>query len=297
MTETPMITAVVEDEAEAEVTCSAPVPWWSFTKTTLAAAALALVAQGQLDLDRPVGRWPFTLRQLLQHRAGLANYGQLAAYHEAVRNGEAPWPREQLLRQVEADKLVFEPGQGWAYSNIGYLLVRELIENATRRDIGTAVEWLVLAPLGISGVKVASLPADLAKTAWGNPAGYHPGWVYHGLLIGPAASAALLLHRLLGGALLPPALLSEMLSPHPVGGPIPGRPWQTAGYGLGLMIGVGDAGATFVGHTGEGPGSTAAIYQHGGSPRDGGPHRVAAAFAPVETPAAVECRAMRLSQC
>ncbi len=187
-------------------------PWWSFTKTTLAAAALTLVAQGQLDLDRPVGRRPFTLRQLLQHRAGLANYGRLAAYHEAVRNGEAPWPRERLLRQVEADKLVFEPGQGWAYSNIGYLLVRELIEDATGRDIGTAVEWLVLAPLGISGVKVASLPADLAKTAWGNPAGYHPGWVYHGLLIGPAASAALLLHRLLGGALLPPALLSEMLS-------------------------------------------------------------------------------------
>ncbi len=291
-----MITAVVEDEAEAEGTGSAPVPWWSFTKTTLAAAVLALVAQGQLDLDRPVGAWPFTLRQLLQHRAGLANYGRLAAYHEAVRNGEAPWPRERLLRQVEADKLVFQPGRGWAYSNIGYLLVRELIEDATGRDVGTALDRLVLAPLGISGVKVASEPADLAETAWGNPAGYHPGWVYHGLLVGPAASAALLLHRLLGGALLPSALLSEMLSPHPVGGPIPGRPWQTAGYGLGLMIGVGDAGASFMGHTGEGPDSTAAIYQQARVPRDGGPRRTAAAFAPIEAPAAVECRAMQLAQ-
>ena len=292
-----MITAVVEDEAEAEVTGSAPVPWWSFTKTTLAAAALALVAQDQLNLDRPVVPWPFTLRQLLQHRAGLANHGRLAAYHEAVRNGEAPWPRERLLRQVEADKLVFQPGRGWAYSNIGYLLVRELIEDATGQDIGTALDRLVLAPLGISGVKVASEPADLSETAWGNPAGYHPGWVYHGLLIGPAASAVLLLHRLLGGALLPPALLSEMLSPHPVGGPIPGRPWQTAGYGLGLMIGVGDAGASFMGHTGEGPDSTAAIYQQARVPRDGGPRRTAAAFAPIEAPAAVECRAMRLAQC
>jgi len=164
MTETRMITAVVEDEAEAEVTGSAPVPWWSFTKTTLAAAALALVAQDQLNLDRPVVPWPFTLRQLLQHRAGLANHGRLAAYHEAVRNGEAPWPRERLLRQVEADKLVFQPGQGWAYSNIGYLLVRELIEDATGQDIGTALDRLVLAPLGISGVKVASEPANLSET-------------------------------------------------------------------------------------------------------------------------------------
>ena len=296
MTEARMITAVVAGDAEAEATCPSPVPWWSFTKTTLAAAALALVAQGQLDLDGPVGRWPFTLRQVLQHRAGLADYGGLAAYHDAVRTGEAPWPRERLWQQADADTLVFQPGQGWAYSNIGYLLVRELIEAATGRDIGTALESLVFAPLGIGGIKVASVPADLAGTAWGNPAGYHPGWVYHGLLIGPAASAVLLLHRLLDGALLPPALLSGMLSPHPVGGPVPGRPWQTAGYGLGLMIGVGNAGPTFVGHTGGGPGSTAAVYQQASNPRDGGPHRVAAAFAPVEAPAAVECRAMHLAR-
>jgi len=32
---------------------------------------------------------------------------------------------------------------------------------------------------------------------------YHPGWVYHGLLTGPATAAALLLDRLLRGDLRP----------------------------------------------------------------------------------------------
>ncbi len=295
MIETRMITAVVEDEAEAEGTGPASVPWWSYTKTVLAAAALALVADGRLSLDAPMDGRGFSLRHLLQHRAGLPDYGRLQAYHEAVAGGEAPWTRELLLRRVRADKLDFEPGQGWAYSNIGYLLVRERIENATRRDLGGALDRLVLGPLGISGVRVAREPADLEATAWRNPTGYHPGWVYHGLLIGSASSAALLLHRLLGGGLLPEALLREMLATHPVNGPFPGRPWRTGDYGLGLMTGVGDTGATYVGHTGVGPGSTAAIYRCGRETR-GGPRRTAAAFAPIESPAAVERRAMELAR-
>lgn len=294
VTEMPrIVTAVAQDGADAEATDPAPAPWWSFTKTVLAAAALMLVAQGKLSLDGPIGGGtrPFTLRQLLQHRAGLPEYGRLAAYHEAVAAGGLPWTRDELVRKVEADKPIFEPGQGWAYSNVGYLLVRELIEHATGQDLGTALDGLVLRPLGITGVRVAREPGDLVATAWGNLAGYHPGWVYHGLLIGPAASAALLLHRLLGGGLVPEALLHEMLAAHPIGGPVPGRPWQTGSYGLGLMVGIGDAGATYVGHTGGGPGSTAAVYRCSSYP-----YRTAAAFAPVEDPSIVERCAMRLAR-
>ena len=287
MTEPRIVAAMIGDGA-AEGCEPALLPWWSFTKTVLAAAALALVADSRLSLDAPVAGHPFTLRHLLQHRAGLPDYGGLAAYHEAVAARETPWARDLLLRRVHAGKLLFQPGLGWAYSNIGYLLVRDLVEAAAGKQLGPALEALVLAPLGIEDAMVAHEPADMAATGWGNPAGYHPGWVYHGLLVGPAASAAALLHRLLGGGLLPAPLLSEMLSPHPVGGPVPGRPWQTAGYGLGLMIGVGETGATYVGHTGGGPGSTAAIYQCG-------PHRTAAAFADTEDPGFVERRAICLA--
>ena len=57
---------------------TADVPWWSFSKTVIATAALALVRDGCLTLDELLPDRPYTLRQLLQHRAGLTEYGRLA---------------------------------------------------------------------------------------------------------------------------------------------------------------------------------------------------------------------------
>ncbi len=165
----------------------------------IAAAALALVSLGRLHLDEPIEGREFTLRQLLGHRAGLRDYGPLAAYHAAVTAGENPWPRAELLERVQADTLAFKPGKGYGYSNVGYMLVRELVEQAAGAPLDDALARLVLQPLGIVGARVANVPADLDGTAWGNATRYHPGWVYHGLLIGPAAAAAMLLHRLLAG--------------------------------------------------------------------------------------------------
>jgi CubicO group peptidase (beta-lactamase class C family) len=289
---TPCIVTAVADDDVVQSDEDVAVPWWSYTKTVLAAATLRLVAQGRFRLDEPVAGASFTLRQLLQHRAGLPDYGPLSEYHEAVAAGETPWPTAELLQTVRADRLLFEPGQGWSYSNVGYLLVRQLIEEAAGASLGPALNTLVLDPLGVSGVSVAKVPEDLDATFWGNASRYHPGWVYHGLLIGPAGSAALLLHRLLAGLLLPSPLLSAMCAPHSVSGPMSGRPWRSAGYGLGLMLGVGEPPGRYIGHTGAGPGSTAAVYQRA---TERGARRTAAAFAPVETPGAVERRAMALT--
>jgi CubicO group peptidase (beta-lactamase class C family) len=236
------------------------VPWWSFTKTVIAAASLVLVQDGRLALDTPLPDRCFTLAQLLQHRAGVPNYGGLAAYHEAVSRGTDPWPVSLLLERTGADRqidpLADPPGRGWAYSNIGYLFVRRLIEDVTGEPLGVALTRLVLRPLGIRNVGLAEKPDDL-------PAGmpnYHPGWVYHGLLIGALDDAALLLHRLMSGALLRSDLLDRMRSPHILQGPVPNRPWASPGYGLGLMIGTGHQGQNAVGHTGQGPGSVVAVY-------------------------------------
>ena len=291
-----LITALTRgDEVRADTDMT--VPWWSYAKTVLAGATLALVAKGRLSLDEPVRGRPFTLRQLLQHRAGLRCYGGLRAYHGAVAAGEDPWPVEAMLRRVDADTLAYAPGQGWGYSNIGYLLVRALIEETADASLGPALDRLVFGPLGITGVTVAREPADLDATAWANARRYHPGWVYHGLLVGPASAAALFLHRLLDGGLLPPGLLAAMHYPHPVGSVIPGRPWRTAGYGLGLMIGQGEPPGEYIGHTGGGPGSTSAVYRLAGADLSGKLRRTAAAFAPVDEPGLVEATAMQLAAC
>lgn len=269
---------------------SPPVPWWSLTKTALAAGALALVAAGRLALDVPLAGRPFTLRQLLQHTAGLPDYGGLAAYHEAVARNDEPWEDGVLLRRVGAERLQFAPGMGWAYSNVGYLLVRRLIEAAAGADIGTALRALVFAPLGLPGARLAGKPADLSSTAWGNGQGYHPGWVYHGLLVGPPAEAALFLDRLLAGRLLPAALMGAMLDCRPIGGPVAGRPWRAPAYGLGLMVDTASPRGRCLGHSGAGPGSTAAAYHL----PDLDPPRTVAAFAPLDDVAIVERAALAL---
>ncbi|MVW86633.1 class A beta-lactamase-related serine hydrolase [Pseudomonas sp. PB101] len=236
------------------------VPWWSFTKTVLAAAALTLVRDGLVELDHRVAEGPFSLRQLLRHEAGLADYGELADYHAAVAGHENPWSAEDMLRRLDASRLRYAPGDGWRYSNVGYLFVARLIERTTGLTLEEALNQRIFTPLGLSRVRLAKTRADLANIT-GNVAGYDPGWVYHGLLVGPLAQATLCLDRLLGGDLLPHALLLEMQTTRALGGPIAGRPWTAPGYGLGLMQGAVENGLTLSGHTGGGPGSTLAVYR------------------------------------
>jgi len=247
--------ALVEDRG-AE-TC---VPWWSFTKTVIAAAALVLVRDKRLALDAPLEGRTFTLRQLLQHRAGVTDYGALADYHAAVARGDEPWPVATLLRRAQAERLRYTPGQGWGYSNIGYLFVRQLIEQVRGENLDAALRALVLAPLGIGGPRIAMTRADLAGVTMGVES-YHPGWVYHGLMVGRLRDAALLLDRLLTGDLLPPDLRDEMCRAHWLDGPFEPRPWRTLGFGLGLMCGTARNGSAALGHTGGGPGSVVAVFR------------------------------------
>lgn len=242
----------------------------------IAAAVLRLVDQGVLDLDArdPAGGWD--LRELLQHTAGLPDYGGLADYHAAVAAGDEPWSATELRRRV-GDGRLFGPGQGWAYSNIGYLILRERTEAATGLAFGEALETLVFAPLEVEACLVET--REQAAALPGVVAGYHPRWVYHGLIAGPPVEAARLLNGLLSGRLLSPALLAEMMAPRRLDVPVGHRPWTTPGYGLGLMIPAA-GGRILRGHTGGGPSSSIAVYGVDG--------RAAAAFQVVEDPAPVE---------
>jgi CubicO group peptidase (beta-lactamase class C family) len=234
------------------------VPWWSYTKSALAAAAMTLVRDGAIELDTILEGERFTLRQLLQHRAGLCDYGELREYHAAVARGDSPWPIAELLQRADAGRLRYEPGHGWRYSNIGYMMVRRLIERAADAPLDTVFSERIFRPLAINEARLARSRNDLIGVEMGEARNYDPGWVYHGLLVGPVSGAALLLDRLLGGALLPPNLLAEMLHAHPVEETTPNRPWRSPGYGLGLMMEAPDGP---VGHSGGGAGSVIAVYR------------------------------------
>jgi CubicO group peptidase (beta-lactamase class C family) len=285
---TPLIASCVGDKLHGDKLHGdngrAIVPWWSITKTALAAGALLLVAGGRLELDRPVAGRRYTLRQLLQHTGGLGCYTDGPDYEAALDRHQDPWTDDELLASTERGRALFEPGQGWKYSNSGYFLVRRAIERATGMDIERALTSLVLSPLGIEKSFIARTRADLQRSVFGGEDNFHPGWVAHGLLMGPPSDIVLFMHRLFTGALLPPPLLAAMQERHPVETELSGRPWRTAGYGLGLMIEIASPHGLCIGHSGQGPASVSAAYHF----PDLTPPLTVAAFAPTDDQGVVE---------
>jgi len=269
-----------------------PVPWWSVTKTALAAGALVLVARGRLSLDGRLPDRAYSLRQLLQHTSGLGSYTARPEYLAAIEQHEPPWSDAEVLGRVRLEPFLFAPGQGWSYSNTGYFLVRRVIEKAAETDIDTALRTLVLEPLGLKRTRIARSVADMDTCAWGNAMRYHPGWVFHGMLMGPPAEAALFMHRLLRGDLLPPHLHAAMLERRAIDVPLEGRPWLSAGYGLGLMMSTAATGGPALGHGGQGHDSVAAVWHF----PELDPPRTVAAFAPTEDPAVVERAALKAAE-
>jgi D-alanyl-D-alanine carboxypeptidase len=265
-------------------------PWWSITKSVLAAAALRLADQGLISLDDLYNGRPYTIRQLLQHTAGLNTYGG-EPYRDAVAAGDPVWPVAELLARVKAERLIFTPGRDWAYSNVGYIFVRQLIEETAGLEIGEALRTLVFGPLDIQRTRIAATPEDMKQTFWGNRDGYDPNWVYHGLLIGPPSDAADFLRRLFSESFLSEDARSAMKTMHALGGSIAGRPWTRIGYGLGLMMGeMAEAGTAF-GHSGVGHDCVSSLYCFPDLP--GSP--VVAVFGRGTDEGIVEAEAVRLA--
>jgi len=186
-------------------------PYWSFTKTVIAICALKLVESGKLDLDATLNGEPYTLRQLLKHTSGLPDYGQFTEYHSAVAAKKTPWTRRKLLDVAFANGMLFEPTQGWSYSNIGYMFIVELIETATQKPLADIIDDIVCKPLNLNSIELAETRKQFRRVHWEAATEYDPKWVYHGCLIGNAPDAARLLHALMAGDLLQPETMRQML--------------------------------------------------------------------------------------
>ena len=253
-------------------------PWWSITKTALAACALLLVAGGRLELDRPLAGRKYTLRQLLQHTSGLGCYTDTPDYEAAVDGHADPWSGDEHALFASGAAAVRAGARAGNTRTRDISWCARLIEQATGMDIERALKSLVLSPLGIEKSFIARTRADLQRSVFGDEDNFHPGWVAHGLLMGPPSDVAAFMHRLFTGALLPAPLLAAMRERHPVETDLTGRPWRTAGYGLGVMIDIASPHGLCIGHSGQGPASVSAAYHF----PDLSPPLTVAAFAPTD---------------
>jgi D-alanyl-D-alanine carboxypeptidase len=124
----------------------------SVTKPFVAALVLELAEEGKLGLDDRLSRWVpefpgsggITLRQLLNHTAGTADYvsdGRFLAA-ERRRGLAARWTPQQLLRYVP--ERLARPGERWSYSNTNYLLLGLVVERVTGSTVRRQLRLWVL---------------------------------------------------------------------------------------------------------------------------------------------------------
>ncbi len=253
---------------------------YSITKTFTAALVLRLQERGLLTIDAPLANWvpavsqadEITLRQLLNHTAGIPDYGGLPAYHAAVRSTPAQaWTFEQYAAATFANGLAFAPGTGWAYSNPGYMLLKRVAELVTTQPFATLIAEEITGPLGLTRTFVPQAVADLASLApapskvlstSGEPLDtrlhYHPGWVSHGVVASTPSEIARFYHALFGGQLITAASLQEMTTLIRVPGAH--KPWGEPSYGLGIMGDPASPVGLLWGHSGGGPGYSASAF-------------------------------------
>ena len=152
-------------------------PALSISKPVTAFCAMALVEQGALHLDEPIWRRlrsfrlnpsrtggfdpdGVTLRRLLSHSAGL----------DPLEIGWSSTPRIpsalELLEEGGAAggtlRLVAPPGAALLYAGGGFVLVQQLIEDATGLPFPLVARERVLRPLEMHGSDY-ELPAELAE--------------------------------------------------------------------------------------------------------------------------------------
>ncbi|EWT01548.1 beta-lactamase [Intrasporangium oryzae NRRL B-24470] len=149
--------------------------WFSLSKLVTATAALRLAEEGRLDLDAPVGtyvdhltapgpRQP-TVRQLLDHTAGLANPLPIRWAHAA--GDGAPDPAALLRRVMSRRRAYRYPvGESARYTNLGYLAAGEVISTAAGRPFEEYVRQAVLGPAGMHRTGFAYRPDANAATGY-----------------------------------------------------------------------------------------------------------------------------------
>ncbi len=129
----------------------------SVTKTFTATVVLQLVEEGKLRLDGALADYlpgvvprgdEVTIRHLLQHRSGLANYTDYPSWLERALRSPSLHPID-ILRFAASKPLAFKPGSRPSYSNTNYIALGLVIEKVTGATYAQELEQRIFRPLGL----------------------------------------------------------------------------------------------------------------------------------------------------
>ncbi|MFC9292613.1 serine hydrolase domain-containing protein [Streptomyces sp. NPDC057011] len=256
----------------------------SVTKTFSAVVALQLVAEGRIRLDDPVDRHlpgllpdkRITVRHLLNHRSGLADYtdamfARTVPGFEAVRNKVFGY--RDLVALSLREPRTTEPGASYQYSNTNFVVLGMLIEKTTGQPVAEEYRRRIIEPLGLRntsyvhpGTRIEGrhvrgyLHPDEAGGPLVDSTEQTVSWAQSaGAMISDAADLNTFTSALLGGRLLPARTLEPMLAMAPT------DTTGTRSYGLGLRRYDLSCGTSVYGHTG----TVQGYYTYAFTTRDG----------------------------
>ncbi|MEF9906183.1 serine hydrolase domain-containing protein [Streptomyces sp. P9-A2] len=256
----------------------------SVSKTFSSVVLLQLVDEGRLELDTPVNHYlpgllpddRITVRHLLTHRSGLADYteamfAKTVPGFEAVRNRVFTY--QELVDLSLAEPRTTEPGVAYKYSNANFVVVGMLIENATGTSVAKQYERRIINPLKlrhtsyvhpetrIEGAHVRGyLHPDEAGAPLVDSTEQTASWAQSaGAVISDPADLNTFTTALMQGRLLSPRMLDAMTTVTPTDAT------QTRFYGLGLRRYDLSCGTQVYGHTG----TVQGFYTYAFTTRDG----------------------------
>lgn len=147
-------------------------PGGSTGKTFVATLAMLLVEDGTLALDDPAGRWlgsrpwfsrlpnaaEMEMRHLLSHSAGIVDYPSgpkflFSMIGRVLRHGSAYYSPEELIGFALDRRPLNAPGEGFHYTDIGYLVLGRLLEEASGRSYYDLLQDRLLRPSGLDRIR------------------------------------------------------------------------------------------------------------------------------------------------
>jgi len=246
----------------------------SITKTFVAVVVLQLVDERRLRLDDTIGRWlpglvtgggRITVRQLLGHRSGLADYVTTSFLRRTVNEPGRRWRPPELVRVAAEMGSVARPGERYAYASTNYVLLGLLVERVTGTTLGRELRLRIFKPLGLRDTTFTPDARIPGRHVHGYTPTVHDGivgslanardrgtasasWAWAaGAIVSTAPDLSRFFGALLRGRLLPARLLARM------------RPVAGARYGLGLAVFHTSCGIA-LGHTGNVLGPVSATW-------------------------------------
>jgi CubicO group peptidase (beta-lactamase class C family) len=161
----------------------------SISKPITAVMILRLIELGLLKMDDHVFEYlkialpanadprlkKITIKHLLQHTAGFDRDKSFDPMFRPIiiakdQNTKPPAKPMDIIHYMTKQKLDFDPGERYAYSNFGYCILGRVIEKATGQSYEAAVQKHVFDPIGVKHTQLGhTLTAAKNETHYFDP--------------------------------------------------------------------------------------------------------------------------------